>query len=122
MAEMLLIIVLIVIGLIFAWRRLTRRGRQMAMLVSRGTVVTGQVVKAERKRLSRTHDAFMLRYSFVSSGGIEYEREIEVMPKDFDNYVEGQAIDVVYDPAAPEVNMLKDAVDVARKAMNRMPA
>ncbi len=58
-----------------------------------------------------------MRYAFVTSGGIEYEREIEVLPKEFEQFNTGQPIEIVYDPVNPEVNMLKSAVSAAREAV-----
>lgn len=114
MAESILIIAVVVALAYYAWRRISVRGRQMAMLISRGTVVTGKVVRTERKRLSRAYKACRVRYEFTTTGGLSYEREIEVLPKEFGNYSEGQAIDIVYDPVDPEVNALRDAVDAVR--------
>ena len=117
MPEFALIVVFLAVIFFFAYRQFMRRGKQMAMLVSRGTEVTGKVISAKRVRRSRTHKAFRVRYAFVTSGGIEYEREIEVLPKEFEQFSAGQPIELVYDPVNPEVNMLKSAVSAAREAM-----
>lgn len=117
MPEFALIVVLFAVAAFFAYRQFVRRGKEMSMLVSRGTEVTGKVIGVRRIRRSRTHTAFRVRYAFVTSGGIEYEREIEVLPKEFEQFSEGQPIEIVYDPVNPEVNMLKKAVSAARKAM-----
>lgn len=118
MAEVAIIIVPVVIVIVIAYRFLTRRGKQMALLISRGAEATGKVISARRVRRSRTHETFKVRYAFVTSGGVEQEREIEVRPQDFEQFSEGQTIEIVYDHANPKVNMLKSAVSEARKAMN----
>lgn len=118
MAETLLIAAVVVALLVFAWRRITARSREMAMLVSRGTAVTGKIVKKELRRRSRTHKACRLRYAFTTTGGMQYEPEIEVRPKEFGDYREGQAIRIVYDPSDPGVNALKSMVDTVRDAVN----
>ena len=119
MPEVMLIIILLAVVLIVAYRHIARRGRQMARLLSRGTQVTGKVISARRVRRSRTDRAFRVRYGFVTSGGVKYEREIEVGPTEFEQFSEGQSLEIVYDPGNPEVNMLKSAVSAAREAMNR---
>lgn len=116
MAETILIAAVIVAVLVFAWRRIMARGRKMAMLVSRGTAVTGTIVKKELRRRSKTHKACRLRYAFTTTGGMKYEREIEVRPKEFADYSEGQAIQIVYDPSDPGANALKSMVDAVRDA------
>lgn len=94
----------------------------MAMLLSRGTEVMGRVIDARRIRRSRTHKACRVRYEFVTTGGIRYDREIEVSPKEFDDFRAGQDIAIVYDPVAPENNKLRSAVNSAREAASRRHA
>ena len=122
MAESLFIVVIVIVVLTMAYRHFARRGRQMALLMSRGTEITGKVIDARRVRRSRTHTAFRVRYAFETTGGFRYEREIEVPPKEFDDYRKGQDIAIVYDPANPENNMLNSAVVAAREAANHRHA
>lgn len=77
---------------------------------------------AQRVRLSRTHKSCRLRCAFVAKDGVEYEREFEVMPREFEQYSEGEAVDVVYDSQNPEKNMLKTAVQDARNARHDINA
>ena len=116
------VLVMIAIGGFFAWRQLVRRGRRMSMLISRGTVVTGKVTQTKQIRRSRTDKKYVVHYEFVTTGGMKYEKRMPVSPKEFKKFSAGQSIDIVYDPAAPEVNMLKQTVDEARLAMGKMPA
>lgn len=105
----------------FAFRWVKKRAADMSGLLSTGATVTGKVVMAQRIRRSRTYEACMLRYSFVAGNGIEYEREIELKPRDFALYSEGQAINIVYDPSNPDNSMLQGAVKEARAASRRAP-
>lgn len=118
MAETILLVAVIVALLVFAWRRIMARSREMAMLVSRGSAVTGKIVRKELRRRSRTHKACRLRYAFTTTDGMLCEREIEVRPTEFADYREGQAIQIVYDPSDPGVNALKSMVDTVRDAMS----
>jgi hypothetical protein len=119
MAQLSLFLLIIAIAIVLGWRYAVRRGRQAALLVSRGTPVTGTVIDTRKVRRSRTHQSCKVRYAFDTTGGVRYEREIEVMPKEFGNYRKGQEIDIVYDPADPDNNMLSSMVTQAREALDR---
>lgn len=116
MAEIALILIVLIVGLAIAIRYFARRGSQMADLRARGTEGTSHVIDAQRVRRSRTHMACRVRYAFATTGGVRYEREVEVLPKEFANYHEGQEIGIVYDPVNPENNMMNEAVVAAREA------
>ncbi len=109
------------IGLFLFFRNAAKRARQAANLVSRGIPVTAKVIKLEGKRRSSSRSSYRLRYRFTTTGGVEYERETVLKPKEFKEYSEGQDIEVVYDPADPAVNMMKSIVDLTRNAMNKSP-
>ena len=119
-ALVLTIFVLAVVG-IFVVRWVRKRASAMAGLLTNGKTVTGRIVIAKRVRRSRTYKACMVRYAFVTRDGREYEREIEVRPRDFELYTEGQEIDVVYDPEYPENSMLQSTVRDARHSINAPP-
>lgn len=119
MAEIATTLVLLIFLIVLALRYAGRRGREMAMLMSRGTEVTGEVIDVRRVRRSRTHKGCRVRYRFSTTGGIRYEREIEVRPKEFADYSKGQDITIVYDPANPKINMLGSAVNLAREARDK---
>lgn len=122
MATIAFVIILLVIGAVVAVRWLKRRAGDMAGLMSSGETASATVVMAQRVRKSRTHKACRVRYAFVAKDGVEYAREIEVPPKEFGQFREGQAIDVVYDSGNPEVSMLASAVSAAREARNAQHA
>ncbi len=119
MAETILVLVILVALGAFGWRRIIGKGRKMATLISRGTVAKGTVIKAEHRRVSRGNKVSYLRYGFETSGGIAYEREIKVLPRELADYSDGQPVAVVYDPVDPANNALKSAVDRVREAMGK---
>lgn len=121
MSDAIPFFVVAAIALFFFFRRAAKRAREAADLVSRGTPVTATVIKLERKRRSRSSFSYRLRYRFTTTGGVDYERETELLPKEFKNYSEGQDIEVVYDPANPDVSMMKSMVDMTRDAMQKSP-
>ncbi|GEM_PF-2925690 len=122
MAELALTILLLAVAGYAVLRWIRTRATAMAALLSHGETVTGTIVMAERVRRSRTHKACRVRYAFTARDGAEYEREIEVLPKEFARYSEGQAVEVVYDLSNPESSMLKSAVQDARDARRNIHA
>lgn len=122
MEKFFLIIVFFAVVGFLAIRHIKKRANEMSSLMSRGTEVTGKVVEVRKVRKSRTHKSFQMRYKFVTSGGIEYERKVELRPTEFDQYREGQAIEIVYDPVNPENNVLKRAMLAARDALSKQQA
>lgn len=123
MAETVLVVVLLVVLAYFGMRKVTRSARQMSTLVSRGVTVTGTVTKAEHVRKSRAAQRVSeLGYTFRTTGGIEYTRTIRVLPKEIQKFSVGQSIEIVYDPSDPNVNMIKEQVDIARQAMAKAQA
>lgn len=121
MSEAFLFFLVAAIALFFFFRQAAKRARQAADLISRGTPITAKVIKLERKRRSRSSTSYRLRYRFTTTGGVDYERETELLPREFKNYTEGQDIEVVYDPSDPNVSMMKSMVDATRDAMNKSP-
>ncbi len=95
----------------------------------RGTICTTELVNEASLKLlgaehldgleNRRHQSRNVRYAFDTTGRVRYEREIEVMPKEFGNHRKGQDIDIVYDPADPDNNMLSSMVTQAREALDR---
>ncbi|HNP62668.1 MAG TPA: DUF3592 domain-containing protein [Woeseiaceae bacterium] len=122
MAELVLTIIVLAVAGFFAVRWVKKRASAMAGLLTNGETVTGRIVMAKRVRRSRTYKACMVRYAFVTRDGREYEREIEVRPRDFESYTEGQEIDIVYDPGNPEKSMLQSAVRKARDTRHSISA
>ena len=116
MSELFMIVALILVAIAVAIRYLKRKAGNMASLMATGEVARGHVAKVEKRRLSRTDRAFFVRYGFTAADGVDYEREIEVLPDEYSKYTEGQPIDIVYDPRNPELSVLKDAVDAVRTA------
>lgn len=116
MSELFLIVALILVALAAALRYLKRKAGNMASLMATGEVARGHVAKVEKRKLSRADSAFFVRYGFTAADGVDYEREIEVLPNEFSKYTEGQPIDIIYDPRNPDQSVLKDAVDAVRAA------
>ena len=119
MAELLMTIVLLAGIATFFIGRFTRRARKMQALLQRGEIAKAEIVDVKRKRRSRIHDDYFVAYAFWSRDGRRYKQRNRVTPADFQGYVEGERIDIVYDPCDPSVSMIKLTVDEARRAMSR---
>ena len=116
----LILIVLVVVGLFwFAMRFVKRAVGRMATLSTNGHEAKGRVSKVQKERLSRTDNANRVAYVFSATDGIKYQREIDVLPSEFSQYLKVQPIDIDYDPRNPEVNMLKNVVDKVGEAKGR---
>lgn len=122
MGEVVFVVVLLAVIALFGMRRVLRGSRQMATLVSRGIAVTGTVTKAEHVKKSRAQRVSELGYTFKTTGGFEYSRNIVLLPKEIQKFSVGQSIEIVYDPSDPNVNMLKEQVDITRQAMAKTQA
>ena len=116
-----LVVTLIVLVVVAFWfmRRIRRETRKMQALLERGAVAKAEIVEVKRQRRSRVHDDYFVSYAFSSRDGRRHTQRNRVTPGDFHGYVEGERIDIVYDPNDPAVSMIKLTVDEARRAMNR---
>ncbi|MDJ0939517.1 MAG: DUF3592 domain-containing protein [Woeseiaceae bacterium] len=114
-------LVLIVISGIAAFfvGRFKREARKMQILLQRGEVARARVVEVKRQRRSRNHDDYFVSYEFATRHGQRQLQRNRVTPADFQSYVEGEEIDIVYDPHDPTVSKIKLTVDEVRRAMSR---
>ena len=114
MAETVLVI-LVLMGLAwFGLRSIRNAAKRMATLSMTGARTKGHVRKVEKKRLSRTDDAYLVHIEFTTADGREQTWELKVRHSDFDNYYEGQVLDIVYDPSNPENCAFESTVEEAR--------
>ena len=119
MAELVLIAAAVA-GLVwFGWRAIKRAAGRMADLAVHGHEAQAYVSKVEKKRLSRTDDAYIVTYEFTANDGRQYSRELNVKPSEFENFQQGQNLEIVYDTRNPEVSALKASVDEVRKLQKR---
>ena len=99
--------------------RFKREARKMQILLQRGEVAKAEVVEVKRQRRSRNHDDYFVSYAFATRDGQRQVQRNRVTPADFQSYVEGEEIDIVYDPHDPTVSKIKLTVDEVRRAMSR---
>ena len=119
MAELLMTLLVVAGSVVFFIRRLRREARKTRALLERGETARAEIVEVKRQRRSRTHDDYFVCYEFSSRDGQRHTQKNRVTPADFQGYVEGEQIDVVYDPHDPTVSMIKLTFDEARRAMSR---
>ncbi len=86
----------------------------MSRLVREGTATTGQITATTKRRMSRGEFEYCVTYSFTAKDGREFDKEQRVQATRFDEYVEGQPIDIVYLPIDPSVNATREMVDKVR--------
>ena len=120
MSSWLPILILIAIGaaIWFALRKLKAKlalaAERMSSLVQQGIATTGRISAAERRRRSRGEYDYFVTYSFEAKDGSEYSKELRVKATEFDDYTEGQPIDLVYLPNNPDVSATREMVDKIR--------
>ena len=119
MAEVALVLIVLAGIAAYVVGRLKREARKMQALLERGEVARAEVVEVKRQRRSRNHDDYFVSYAFVLRDGQRQVQRNHVTPADFQSYIEGEEIDIVYDPHDPTVSMIKLTVDEARRAMSR---
>ncbi len=113
------VILLAIAGIVMAIRRLSKRARELAELCKNGRDIEGVLTDVRKVRRSRTDNNHYVRYTFKSSAGIDYSREMRVSEHEFSQYTQGQAIDIVYLPFNPSIHALKTLVDKTRQAMHQ---
>ncbi|MCG8371602.1 MAG: DUF3592 domain-containing protein [Proteobacteria bacterium] len=119
MAELFMTLVVLAGVAAFFISRFKREARKMQALLERGEIAKAEIVEVKRQRRSRIHDDYFVAYAFSTRDGRRHTQRNRVTPGDFQCYVEGEKIDVVYDPHDPAVSMIKLTVDEARRAMSR---
>lgn len=105
--------VMIAIGLVLgaSWlgiralkRKLATAAGEMSSLLLEGEATTAQIVAAEKRRMSRGEFEYFVTYAFRSRDDAEHNKEFRVSATEFDDYREGQPIDIVYLPRDPAVS------------------
>ncbi len=114
MAETFLVILVLVALAWFGLRAIRKAANRMATLSMTGARTKGHVRKLEKKRLSRTDDAYIVRIEFTTANGREQTWELKVRHSDFGDYYEGQVLDIVYDPSNPGNCALESTVEQVR--------
>lgn len=118
-----ILIVLLVIGALaaalrFGVRALKRKiggaAEAMLSLVQEGASTTARIVATERRRMSRGQFEYFVTYAFRDRLGADISKEFRVSATRFDDYKEGQAIDIVYLPRDPTVSATREMVDTVR--------
>ena len=98
------------------------RGLQMKSLAQQGVVGKGEVIQKFRRRARSGHQAAgYLKYRFETPQGLEFQKRIAVSEQVYNEYAEGQAIDIVYLPDKPSVNGARYMVNLSRKALKLPP-
>lgn len=101
---------------------MVRRGLQMKSLAHHGVLGKAEVVQKFRRRSRAGHQAAgFLKYRFETPGGLEFTNRIAVSEQVYNEYSEGQSIDVVYLPDKPSVNGARYMVNLSRKALKLPP-
>jgi hypothetical protein len=106
-------------GLRLLRRKLAKAAKSLAELASAGVGVTGRIVSAEKRRMARAEFEYFVTYAFKTPDDAEYTRELRVQATRFDEYVEGQPIEIVYLPDDPTVSAIREVVDKVRGKIGR---
>lgn len=118
MAWLWIVVLAVVIGSSIAVlrKRLLKRGNELQQLCDNGRVVPATVVDVRKERRAKSLYNYYMSYSFKPFDGEVHSQEIPVNPSEFAHYVEGQEIEIVYLPEAPEIHALKPLIDQFRAA------
>lgn len=101
-------------------RRLGAAAADMSQLLLEGIETTARVVAKERRRRSRGEFEYFVTYAFRSRDGSDFEKELRVSATRFDDYSEGQSIDIVYLPRDPSINASREMVNKVRNTSRRL--
>ena len=115
-----LVLVLLIVGVALAVRMLRRKlaaaADSMARLVMEGETTTGRIVTTEKRKMSRGEFDYFVTYAFETRDGTEVTKELRVQASRFDEYADGQPIEIVYLPSDPSQSATKEVVDKVRGA------
>ena len=92
----------------------------MSQLTLEGIATTARVVATEKRRMSRGEFEYFVRYAFRVRDGSDCEKELRVSATHFDDYSEGQSIDIVYLPRDPSISATREMVDKVRNTSRRL--
>lgn len=102
---------------VVAWR-----GLQMKSLAREGVVGTAEVVQKTRRHSSSGHQtAGFIKYRFEAPNGQQFSNRIAVSEQVYNEYSEGQSIDIVYLQDKPGVNGARYMVNLSRKGLKLPP-
>lgn len=101
-------------------RRLGAAAAEMSQLSLEGAATTARVVATEKRRRSRGEFEYFVTYAFRDRGGSDFEKELRVSATHFDEYSEGQSIDIVFLPRDPSISASREMVDKVRNTSRRL--
>ncbi|MDJ0750614.1 MAG: DUF3592 domain-containing protein [Woeseiaceae bacterium] len=84
--------------------KLAAAAGDMSSLLLEGETTSARISAAEKRRMSRGQFEYFVTYTFNSRDDVEHSKEFRVSATEFDDYSEGQQIDVVYLPRDPAVS------------------
>lgn len=90
---------------------------EMSSLLLEGVDATARISETERRRMSRGQFEYFVTYTFRTRDGKEHSKERRVPATHFDEFSEGQSVDIVYLPRDPSVSATRDMVDQVRGSM-----
>ncbi len=102
-------------------RKLVAAAADMSQLTLEGVATTARVVATEKRRMSRGEFEYFVTYAFRTRDGLDVEKELRVSATHFDDYSEGQSIDIVYLPRDPSISASREMVDKVRNTSGRLP-
>lgn len=117
------LIIFLVIAVFFAaiWfgirtlkRTLTAAAESMSSLLREGVETTAHVVATEKRRMSRRQFEYFVTYAFRTREGSDCDKELRVSATHFDDFSEGQPIEIVYLPRDPSISATREMVNKAR--------
>ena len=113
-----LVIVLLIVGMWLGIRLLRRKfvaaAESMSRLAREGVTTSGRITVTEKRRMSRGEFEYFVTYAFETKDGTEVTKELRVQASRFDEYAEGQPIEIVYLPSDPSLSATKEVVDRVR--------
>lgn len=95
-------------------RKLGAAAADMSSLLLEGENTTAHVRRVEQRRMSRSEFEYFVTYAFRTADDLDVEKELRVPATHFDDYSEGQSIEIVYLPRDPSVSATREMVDKVR--------
>lgn len=113
-----IVIAVLLVGAWLAIRSLKRRmaaaAADMSSLLLEGHPTTARISATEKRRKSRGQFEYFVSYAFRTRDGADIEKELRVSATHFDDYHEGQSIEIVYLPRDPSISATREMVDRVR--------
>lgn len=95
-------------------QKLGAAAADMSSLMLEGESTTARISRTEKRRMSRGQFEYFVTYAFRTADQSDIEKELRVPATHFDDYSEGQRIDIVYLPRDPSVSATREMVDKVR--------